>query len=274
MLTRYKRLVCALLLLPSCLWADNFLGVQPDAPRAADIEFYQQLADTLGEELGYDIKYVHHASWNEFRKAVFRNEFTILLIEPHVAAWTSRDQYKGGIGHLIVGTVDQMSTYIVVTLQDSPPQSLNDLLGKKVCSPHTSSLASVSLMNEVTDPVNPPTIVEVRGTAEQRIEKMRSQRCSAVILSTVDFERLRLVQADLRAIHTTNSYPGWTITTPRTQTRDDIKMVRELIADKNTGHASIKALQSIYTPADTQFIYRDEAYFEQFNVLPGVVWGW
>ena len=193
--------------------AELLLAVQPNAPKADDAAFYQDFAQSLTELLGEKVTYVPENSWSVFRKNLVANEYDLLIAESHITALMTLNLGNGGLDYSVLASVPDKVKYKVVAPASSELKSLSDLNGKHVCTPRSPGLAAVAFLNQYRDdPVNPPAVVGSKRGAEQSYASMLKGRCEAMVLTSLELEKLKMTTEDLNVIFETREFPSWAFT--------------------------------------------------------------
>lgn len=261
------------LLAPTLSQAELAFAVQPNAPKADDATFYQDFADSLTELLGEKVTYMPERSWSKFRKNLMANEYDLFIAEPHLTALLTLNTGNGGLDYNVLVAVPDEVVYKVVAPAAAGLSSLTDLNGKFVCTPISPSLAAVAFLNQYKDdPVNPPAVVGSKRGAEQSYKSMLKNRCQAMVLTKLELEKLKMTAEDLNTIFESGSYPGWALNFSPAQPRER----RSLITDAMVS-MQLPSVQGLYQALSAQsggFVEKDKSDFVDYNILPGVVWGW
>lgn len=261
------------LLTPVFSQAELALAVQPNTPKADDHAFYQSFAESLTELIGEDVVYVPERSWSKFRKKLVANEYDLLISEPHITAIMSLTLSNGGLDYNVLASVPDQVTYKVVTTKDSGLSDLSSLNGKHVCTPISPGLAAVAFLNKYKDdPVNPPLVVESKKGVERAYQSMLKNRCQAMVMTSLEFEKLKLTAEDMVTIYETKPYPGWALNFSPTQPDERRQLITDMMLAMDE-----PAVQNLYQALSTQaggFVKKDKDEYIDYNILPGVVWGW
>lgn len=261
------------LLAPVLSQAELAFAVQPNAPKAGDATFYQDFADNLTELLGEKVTYLPEKNWSKFRKDLMANEYDIFIAESHITALMTLNTGNGGLDYSVLAAVPDEVKYKVVVPSTAELGGLADLNGKRVCTPISPGLAAVAFLNQYKDdPVNPPALVGSKRGAEQSYQSMLKNRCQAMVLTGLELEKLKMTAEGLNTIFESRSFPGWALNFSPTQPRDR----RQLITDLMTSMEN-SSVHNIYQALSTQpggFVDKTKDDYVDYNILPGVVWGW
>ena len=265
-------IVCAFLPIAQ---AELSFSVQPNILNK-DPSVYQRIAKQLENIVGEPVTYKQAKNLNVFSKELWRNKYDIVLMEPHVGAWFLKAGDNGGTEHDLLLASDAQVRFTVLTPEEKPYYSIEDLNGKYVCSPPSPSLAAVAFLNQVDNPVNPPSIFNIKNN-EHAFKSIQKKRCDAIVVESrdEDFWRQQPI-AKFKTLYSSGSFPGWVMTIYAIhppQIKDALVAAFKSPELSNTAIGDF--FKSIEQASDIKFVDtpQDEAYL-QYNILPGVVWGW
>lgn len=121
------------------------LGIFPYLPPRQIEKIYAPIAEDFSKLLGKPVSLESRRTYRDFTDSLSNNEFDIVFLQPFDFAWAAdKLEYKA------LATRRSMLTAIVVTLPDSPLQSLKDLQGKKLASTDRSAAVSYLMRDELT----------------------------------------------------------------------------------------------------------------------------
>lgn len=255
--------------------AELLLAVQPNAPQADNIELYQAFADELSEVMGEKVTYTYEKSWSMFRRHLVANDYHLLIAEPHVAAIMSLNLGNGGLDFSpSVGVTDQIN-YVVVALVDNEElNKMTDLNGKRVCTPLSPGLAAVVFLNQFKDdPVNPPLVVESTRGTEYSYKLLKRQRCEAMVLTKRELALLKTtVSSEFKVLFESKPYPSWSINVTPVIPDVTRKEMQDFLIGMEA--ESVKKMHENLSEKQEGFVAKEKNAFLDYNILPGVVWGW
>lgn len=255
--------------------AELMLGVQPNAPDFDNRAFYEELAKNFGDLLGEPVAYDPTSDWVEFNRRLLRNEFDVILLEPHIVAWIIRTEGNGGLDHRVLAGVPGKVKYHVVTDEDKDYVSLQDLEGKGVCTPLSPGLAAVAFMNEISSPVNPPYTVAVKQGSGRALQYLQRGRCEAMVVTASEMSVLKSEGKTLKSVFASREFPGWALTISAVQPKEYREKLRAALTNQSQKAAIFEQLYSkLHGPEGDYFFLSQYSYYEPYNILPGVVWGW
>lgn len=261
------------LLVPAMGQAELALAVQPNAPKADDPTFYQDFADSLTEVLGEKVTYLPEKSWNKFRKNLMANDYDLLIAEPHITALMTLNTGNGGLDYSVLAAVPDEISYKVVAPAAAELKDLAQLNGKRVCTPVSPGLAAVVFLNQYKDdPVNPPAVVGSKRGAEQSYQSMMNKRCDAMVLTGPELEKLKITVEDITLVYESREFPGWALSINAVQPSERRTLITDLLVAME-----LPTVQSLYQSLSQQsggFVDKKKSDFVDYNILPGVVWGW
>lgn len=255
--------------------AELSFSVQPNI-LVKNPQLYANIAKELSDALGEPVTYKAAKNLNTFSKDLWRNKYDILLMEPHIAAWFLKAGDNGGTEHDLLLASNSSLRFHVITPEEKPYLGVSDLNGKYVCSPLSPSLAAVSFLNQVSNPVNPPIIFNIKNN-EHAFKTLQRKRCEAVVIESKDEEFWQKQPiARFKTIYTSPSFPGWVMTLYAIHPPQIKDKLKTYLAQATTTNSAIQDFfKSIEQTDQVSFIEQpnDDDYLP-YNILPGVVWGW
>lgn len=256
-------------------WADLSFTVQPNI-LVKDPALYSQVAKQLTQIVGEPVIYTPAKNLNTFSRGLWRNKYDIVLMEPHIAAWFLRDGDNGGTEHDLLLASNATERYQVLTPEDKPYLSIHDLNGKYVCSPISPSLGAAAFLNKVNNPVNPPSVFNIKNNAHA-FKSLQKKRCEAVVVESRDEEFWKQQPIErFKSIFTSTSFPGWVMTIYSIHPPQIKSALSNTFSNEDMTTTAIgDVFKAIEKSEHIKFIKNPkESDYHQYNILPGVVWGW
>ncbi len=264
-------LLLVMCLFSSCGWAQLTLTVQPELLDQKTAQL-QQLSHALSRAMGSEVELIAPRSWSDFQAGLLNNAYDIVLAEPHIIAWATRAPSMGGLGHEVLAEADAQLRYHVAVYQDSDLHGRDSLRGRQVCVVGQASLAKLSVMAELDNPILAPTMRSVANEAAALGDLQRG-RCAAVVLEERRYFALQAARHNLRSVYISEAFPAWAFSISQTQSAD-LKQ-RLAAALSQTRHASAQMLiKDIFTDLKAFKPVQNIAQYEHLNLLPGLVYGW
>lgn len=232
---------------------------------------YEPVAELLSEALGIEVVFEHSGDWLTFSKKIIASDYDMILSEPHITAYVTSKTSVLSMNAL--ARLPGELKYHVIVAADSDSESLKDLQTARICMLPSPNFSGVMLMKEFTNPVSQPLVIEVRGSYDNVYQYFNKKRCDAAVIDDSSFQRLSTIDTNIKSIYETKTSPNVGLSvSERIPTAD-----REIISNalKNPENAEkLQKLFSKYSDGKGPFDAAQNKDFQDFNILPGVVWGW
>ena len=267
--TRLTVMLC-LLVSPS-IQADLILSAPPRELPAAGIELYGPLADHLTALLGEKVIYRHPDNWLEYQRDLRKGIYDIVFDGPHFVSWRVEHLH-----HDVLVKLPGLLEFVVAVFDDDDQvRDIHDLVGKKVCAIAPPNLATLTLMEQFSNPVRQPVIWDVPGGFMNVYKSLKLRECRAAVFRS-DFYDKRLSgedRAGLKVLFRSKPLPNQAISAgPRL----DMGMKEKIIRSLTVGEGRVAALSITKRFGDNQsFIAaKKEEYLAYNHLLEGVLFGW
>jgi ABC-type phosphate/phosphonate transport system substrate-binding protein len=237
----------------------------PTQSAAQTVKAYGPLAEYLSQVTGKQITLTPARSFLEYSNKMRAGEYDLLFDGPHFIGYRMEK-----LGHLVLAKVPGELRFVVVAKDDSPVESVDQLIGKKVCGPASPNLATLSFLDQLPNPVRQPIMVPTTGFGPA-LKCVRQNKAEAAVLRDKFWERQD--HSGLKVIYVTERpLPGRGFSiSPGVDASTRAKIQDALIGAQGDELAK-KALAPI-GGGSKGFVRADPAEFEGLGRLLKGVWG-
>lgn len=257
---------------PACA-ADLILTSPPRESAEAGNKLFGPLAEHLSKLIGAKVVYQHPHNWLNYQREMRDNKFDIVFDGPHFISWR--------IAHLqhdvLVKLPGHLEFYLVAKADDKSIESLDDLIGQKVCGISPPNLSTLTVLDRYRNPVRQPVITGIQGGMAKVHQALVNGRCKAAVLRTAFYKkRLRQEERDkLKILFHSPPLPNQGISvSQRLSASDKNKILQSLTLGegvkisepivKRFGGKQAKA----FVPA------KNDEYSGLNMLLEGIIFGW
>lgn len=161
-------------------WADNFnLVVQPILSEQEIVQAYTPLTEYLSKQTGHNIRLVTAQNFFTYWEIMKRDDvYDLILDAAHLTDFRIQR-----MDYVPLAKLPDVVSFSLVTSGDNLVFEPSDLIGKRVASLGSPSLAAVSLSQLFDNPMRLPIIVEVNNS-QTAIDKLLAGEVSAAIIPT------------------------------------------------------------------------------------------
>lgn len=171
------------------------------------VEIYKPIADFLTKSTGKRFIYRHPKDWSQYTRDMQNREYDLVFDGPHFVSWRLEN-----INHDVVAKLPQLHIWRVITTKENDNiQSLNDLIGKKVCAPKSPNFGMLTMMSHFTNPEKEPVHVITKGW-KGGYDAVLQGKCVATVLPITNHKKFDPEQKETRVIHTHLPYPNQAVT--------------------------------------------------------------
>lgn len=272
----YKSIVVLTLLINaqiSTLFAAELIFTAPPREKeAAGKKIYAPLAKHLSQLLGKKVVYKHPHNWLNYQREMRDGNYDIIFDGPHFASWR-----MAHIGHDMVAKLPGKLQFLLVKKKgDDSINSLNDLIGKRICGISMPNLSTLSILAAYPNPVRQPVIIGVRGGMKGVAKSVAKNRCDAYVFRDKFFLKKlkREVRDSLAVIYKSKPLPNQVISVgPRLTPAQKKAIGYSLTVGK--GIDSTAGLRKRFAKKARSFVKAtNEEYKGHNNLLEGVIFGW
>jgi len=253
--------------------ADLILSSPPRESNDAGEDIFGPLAEHLSELIGTKVVYEHPSNWLKYQWNMRDGKYDIVFDGPHFIAWR--------IVHLkhdvVVKLPETLEFYLVSATNDSSVDSLDDLIGQRICAIPLPNLSSLTVLEQFGNPAEQPVITVVRGGMPEIYRSFIEGKCKAAVLRT-DFYHKKLnkqQQGELKILFHTMPVPnqGFSVS-QRVNAAAKEKIVQDLTVGE--GAKLLEPLVKRFGVNNAQgFVPARNEEYEGYNkFLEGTTFGW
>ncbi|WP_455211237.1 phosphate/phosphite/phosphonate ABC transporter substrate-binding protein [Kaarinaea lacus] len=234
-------------------------------------KLYGPLASHLSELLGEKVIYRHPNNWLEYQRDLRRGVYDIVFDGPHFVSWRVEH-----LQHDVLVKLPGSLEFVVAAYEEAAHlNTIQDLIGKKVCAIPPPNLATLTMMEQFKNPVRQPVIWDVRGGFMNVYKALQRRECVAAVFRA-DFYDKRLSgknRTGLKAIFRSKPLPNQAISVgPRLDTDKKAKIIRSLTVGE--GKNATLSISKRFAGNQAFIVAHKEEYLTHNNLLEGVVFGW
>lgn len=213
-----------LLFVPFEAMSEYVFTAPPRESVEAGKAIYGPIADFLTKKTGELFIYRHPENWASYSKGMQNNEYDMAFDGPHFVSWRIKN-----IHHQTIIKLPQLHIWRVVALKDnSIINSIDDLVGRKVCAPKSPNFGMLTMMSHFSNPERQPVHIITKGWKDG-FEGVIQGKCEAAVLPRLNHKKFDPAFSKTKAIHTHLPYPNQAFTIgPRLISNADID-VRSLL---------------------------------------------
>jgi len=262
--------ICLFFTLPHTVMAQFVFSAPPRENKADGMETYGPLVEYLSTILGEKVVYQHPGGWARYASDMRKGRYDIVFDAPHFGAWRIKH-----IDHSTIVSLPGMLKFVVVArVGNQDINKLNDLLYTKICGLASPNLGTMTIYNLFENPVNLPSIHDVKGGFKGIYKAFLNNECAAAILRDSFYHKLTPRQKlELKVIVTTKPIPNQTITIS-SRLRGRKLLITEKLTSPEGRHAIQKLLYRFGHEDDRLLSTSNHKFKDLDKLLTGVVWGW
>ena len=262
---RYLVTVLALGLLlrsPGLPAEQYYLAVQPIMPKARSEAFYRPLARYLSDSTGHEFRILashnYLAYWEAMRSS---DRFDLVLDAAHFTGYRVTQR-----NYQVLAKIEATLSFSLVTGEDLLLFEPAELIGQRVASPPSPSLAGVMLARMFPSPIRQPTLL-TSTNFEQALERLKQGQASAALVPTP------MISGDLtvNTITTTEPVPHLAISASPALPADVRRQVQTALINARRSARGQAMLNKVNIGG---FEAADNALYQPYADLLEGVWGY
>jgi ABC-type phosphate/phosphonate transport system substrate-binding protein len=266
-------LLCLLFMAGPSFAADLILTAPPRENLVAGKKLYGPLAKHISELIGSRVVYQHPSNWLNYQREMRDNKYDIIFDGPHFISWRIA-HLKNDVLVKLPGTLE---FYLVSAADDNKTNSLDDLIGKKICGISPPNLSTLTVLDKFRNPVRQPVIVGIKGGMPKVLQSFNNGKCKAAVLRTTFYKKkLKQKQRDkLKILFHSAPLPNQGISvSQRLSAAAKNKLLRSLTLGDGTkiSQAIVKRFggknAKAFIPA------KNDEYAGHNMFLEGIIFGW
>lgn len=255
------------------LAADLILTAPPRESKSEGQKLYGPLADYLSGLIGQKVVYKHPRNWLKYQSEMRDDKYDIVFDGPHFIAWR--------IAHIqhdvLVKLPGQLEFYLVAKTEDKSINSLDDLIGHKICGISPPNLSTLTLLDRYRNPVRQPVINGIKGGMAKVYEAFAKGQCKAAVLRTPYFEKkLQAAQRDkLKILFHSTPLPNQGITVSRRLSATAKNQILQSLTLGDGVSVSSPLVKRFGGKNARSFIPAKNEEYDGYNMLlEGIIFGW
>ena len=245
----------------------------PRESKAVGEKLYGPVAAYMSQVLGVKVTYKHPGNFLTYARDMRNDAYDIVFDGPQFISWRQAHLKSEAVVKL-QGTI---TLFLVVRANDKSISALDDLIGKRICSPPPPNLAALIALDKFRNPVRQPVMVGVKGGMKGVLKAYQSGRCDAAVFRDTFFmKKLKPeVRDSLRVLYRSKSMPNQGMTTSsRISAADRAKLQLALTSGKGL-EVTAPLIQRFGGKLVKAFVPTSHAEYEGYNsLIEGVIFGW
>jgi ABC-type phosphate/phosphonate transport system substrate-binding protein len=173
----------AVLLVPQLAAADYRFSAPPRESVEQGEEMYGPIAEFLSQATGVTFQYEHPQTWTRYTQLMQDGQFDLVFDGSHFVSWRLENAE-----HEVLAKLPQRMVWrIVGRKDDARVRELRNLIGLRVCAPHSPNLGMLTLFSDFPNPVSEPVHVAIRSWRDG-YDALLAGRCHAAVMPAVNHE--------------------------------------------------------------------------------------
>ena len=257
----------------STAYAADIIFTGPPREKPADgIKIYGPIAQHLTQVMKTKVIYKHPGNWLNYQREMRDGKYDIIFDGPHFASWR-----MSHIGHDMVAKLPgKLIFHLVKEKSNTKINSLNDLIGQRICGISMPNLSTLSILAAYPNPVRQPVIIGVRGGMKGVLQSMKKNRCDAYVFR--DKFYLKKIPPEIRKnlaiIYTSKPLPNQVISAGQRVTPAQKKAISHSLT-VGKGIDSTKGILKRFAGKARSFVKASNDEYKGHNqLLEGVIFGW
>jgi len=268
------KVICLLsLLIFNSAQADLILSAPPRESLKAGNKLYGPLAKHLSQLLGEKVTYQHPDNWLHYQRELRNDVYDVVFDGPHFISWRIKH-----LKHKVLVKLPGMLEFLIVIKKgDERINSLNDLIGKKICGISPPNLATMTVIDQFKNPVRQPDIYPVRGGFGAVAKKFSSGACDAAVFRNAFYNKKLSQEArdSSETLFASTPLPNQAISvSSRVTNENKVKIIHSLTKGDGLKYANGIVKRFGGKKAKSFIVAKQKDYLTQVDLLEGVVFGW
>jgi len=241
-------------------------GTPPTQSYALTKKNYQPLADYLGEQIGRKIVVEPTKSFHEYTRKMKENHYDIILDGPHFIKYRIEK-----MNHNVLVKQPGVLKFAIVVKSNSDFETYKDLRNKRICSPATPHLGTLTILDLYPNPIGQPDLKPVQSFKDT-IACVKNNKASAAIVRDKYWFKNVKDKKGLRVIYITkNNMPARGLTVNNATVSTSVqKAIVTALTNKKAKKLIKNALSTI---GGKKFVKAKESEYTNLNELLSMVWG-
>jgi len=234
--------------------SDYVFTAPPRENAAQGTKIYQPIADYLSQVTNQRFIYKHPQNWAEYSRNIQNNVYDLVFDGPHFVSWRIKNTQ-----HDVLLKLPQLHVWRVIAKSDNVGmESLDDLVGEKVCAPKSPNFGMLTMMSHYSNPDKEPVHVITKSWNEAYNMVLQGD-CVAAVIPKTNHKKFDPELLKTKSIHTHLPYPNQAITAgPRLGEDLKNKIANALLSED--GQKALSGLRNRYTRGSELVAAENEEY--------------
>jgi ABC-type phosphate/phosphonate transport system substrate-binding protein len=251
--------------------ADLILSAPPRESAEDGAILYGPLADHLSRLLGEKVTYRHPNNWLEYQRDLRKGVYDIVFDGPHFVSWRIEHLHHD----VLVKLPGTLEFVVVAFANDREIKSMRDLIGKKICGVPPPNLATLTVIDQFTNPVRQPIIWGVQGGNVEVYKSLKERECRAAVFRSEFYDKhlTRTIRSQMKELFRSKPLPNQAISAgPRLNGKEKAKIIRSLTL--GSGRNAVQLITNRFAGKHEFVVAHKKEYLTHNLLLEGIVFGW
>lgn len=269
---RIPRWLCAsallVFILPAVASAAETITFSTPPTQSAErtISQYRPIAEFLSKATGTTVEIVPARNFLDYATRMRKGEFDLIFDGPHFIGWRIDN-----LDHEVLARLPGRLNFVVVTRADDKAENAEDLIGRRVCGPAPPNLATMSFLEQHTNPVRQPIMVVAPGFG-LALKCLKEGRADAAVMRD-KFWAKQNQEGFKEVFRTKNAYPDRGVSVSRSIDAETRTKLREALLAMAGNEVVGKALADIGGAGEQGFVHATDEEYRGLGRLLREVWG-
>jgi ABC-type phosphate/phosphonate transport system substrate-binding protein len=254
--------------------AEGLIMTSPPREKpAAGKKLYGPLAEHLTQLLGVKVTYKHPGNWLSYQREMRNDAYDIVFDGPHFISW--RQEH---LKHTpLVKLTGSLVFYLAARVDDNSVNTLDDLIGQKICGISPPNLSTLTILDKYRNPVRQPVIKGVKGGMAGVFKAFKGGKCKAYVFRDT-FYKKKLKDEDraaMKILFKSIPIPNQGISVSRRLSPAAQAKIRESLTIGKGVQAALPIVKRFGGKKAKSFVPTDRSEYVGYNILlEGVIFGW
>lgn len=251
---------------------DLIMSAPPRETQQEAESLYNPLAEVFTKILGRPVRYVYPENWFNYQHKMRNGAYDIVFDGPHFASWRIKH-----LNHeLLVKLTGKIEFVTMVRKGNKSINTLNDLIGKKICSISPPNLSALTILDSYKNPVQQPILYGIRGGMATVVNRFNSGACDAAVIRTSYYKKKLTLddRKQTKVVFKSSPLPNQAFTVSTKLTAVEVAKLASAIVYGKAKEA-INPIAMRFGGKESEFMAAETSeYFDQRLLLEGVILGW